>query len=294
MLNGIITPTITIFDQEENIDFEALEKHIENLIQGGVNGILFLGSIGEFFAMTTAEKKKLISFAVDKVYQRVKVLVGTGGTAAEEVVELSNYAAQLGVDGVAVITPYFFQFNQETLFAYYDQLAPAINTDIYLYNFPARSGVSLTAEVVYQLAQKHDNIAGIKDTVDSISHTRELIGEVKNKLDRDFAVFSGFDEYFLPNLLNGGNGLIGGLSNVVPALFAEFFQSYQKGDFNRIKEISAEINRLMGIYSVSDPFFPAIKKATALKNDEFNAACKSPVKNLESEQIEKLKQILEI
>ncbi|MFW6267483.1 MAG: dihydrodipicolinate synthase family protein, partial [Halanaerobium sp.] len=239
MLKGIITPTITIFDQDENIDFSALEKHIENLISGGVNGILFLGSIGEFFAMTVQEKKKLISFAVEKVDQRAKVLAGTGGNSAEEVIELSNYAAEAGVNGVALITPYFFQFNQQTLFNYYDQIAPEIKTDIYLYNFPARSGVSLSAEVVYELAQKHKNIVGIKDTLDSISHTRELIEKVKNRLERDFAVFSGFDEYFLPNLLNGGNGLIGGLSNVVPGLFADFYSSYLNADFKKLKEISA-------------------------------------------------------
>lgn len=294
MLNGIITPSITIFDEEERIDFGSMKQHIENLINGGVNGILFLGSIGEFFAMTVDEKKELISFVVDVVDKRVDVLVGTGGTAAVEVIELSNYAAQIGVDGVAIITPYFFQFNQDTLFSYYDQIAPEIKTDIYLYNFPTRSGVNLSPEVVYRLAQKHDNIVGIKDTVDSISHTRELIKEVKDKLEKDFAVFSGFDEYFLPNLLNGGNGLIGGLSNVVPGIFANLFNSYQKGDFNKVKKISAIINRLMSIYSVSEPFFPAIKKATELKNNDFNAVCKSPVGNLEREQIEKLKDILEI
>lgn len=294
MLNGIITPSITIFDEEERIDFGSMKQHIENLINGGVNGILFLGSIGEFFAMTVDEKKELISFVVDVVDKRVDVLVGTGGTAAAEVIELSNYAAQIGVDGVAIITPYFFQFNQDTLFSYYDQIAPEIKTDIYLYNFPTRSGVNLSPEVVYRLAQKHDNIVGIKDTVDSISHTRELIKEVKDKLEKDFAVFSGFDEYFLPNLLNGGNGLIGGLSNVVPGIFANLFNSYQKGDFNKVKKISAIINRLMSIYSVSEPFFPAIKKATELKNNDFNAVCKSPVGNLEREQIEKLKDILEI
>lgn len=67
MIKGIITPTITVFDKDKKIDFEATKEHIENLITGGVNGILFLGSIGEFFAMTSAEKKELISFAVKTV-----------------------------------------------------------------------------------------------------------------------------------------------------------------------------------------------------------------------------------
>ncbi len=293
MIKGIITPTITVFDQDQKIDFEATEEHIENLIKGGVNGILFLGSIGEFFAMTSAEKKKLISFAVKTVNRRVPVLVGTGGTAAEDVIELSNFAGAEGADGAAVITPYFFQFNQQTLYNYYSHIAQNTDLDLYIYNFPARSGVNISPETVFELARDYENIVGIKDTMDTISHTRELIQQVKKPLDKDFAVYSGFDEYFLPNLLNGGDGLIGGLSNVAPGLFADFYSYYQKGDFNKIKELANKINLMMDIYSISDPFFPAIKKAVSLSGSNLNAVCKEPVGLLTDEQIINIKKILE-
>ncbi|RAK07194.1 4-hydroxy-tetrahydrodipicolinate synthase [Halanaerobium saccharolyticum] len=292
MIKGIITPTITVFDENKNNDYKATKEHIENLIQGGVNGILFLGSIGEFFAMTLKEKKELISFAVQIVANRVPVLVGTGGTAAEDVIELSNFARKEGVDGAAVITPYFFQFNQQILYNYYSYIAKNVDLDLYLYNFPARSGVNISAETVFKLAKNYNNIVGIKDTLDTISHTRELIQKVKLTLDREFAVYSGFDEYFLPNLLNGGNGLIGGLSNVAPQLFTEFYNSYQKNDFSKLKLISRKINIMMGIYSVSDPFFPAIKKAVSLSGSNLNAVCKEPVGLLNNEQTLKIKRIL--
>ena len=293
MIKGIITPTITVFDQDQKIDFKATEEHIENLIKGGVNGILFLGSIGEFFAMTSAEKKKLISFAVKTVNKRVPVLVGTGGTAAEDVIELTNFAGAEGADGAAVITPYFFQFNQQTLYNYYSHIAQNTDLDLYIYNFPARSGVNISPETVLELARDYDNIVGIKDTMDTISHTRELIQQVKKPLEKDFAVYSGFDEYFLPNLLNGGDGLIGGLSNVAPGLFADFYSSYQKGDFNKIKELANKINLMMDIYGISDPFFPAIKKAVSLSGSNLNAVCKEPIGLLTDEQINNIKKILE-
>jgi 4-hydroxy-tetrahydrodipicolinate synthase len=293
LIKGIITPTITVFDQDQKIDFKATEEHIEKLIEAGVNGILFLGSIGEFFAMTSAEKKKLVSFAVKTVNKRVPVLVGTGGTAAEDVIELTNFAGAEGADGAAVITPYFFQFNQQTLYNYYSHIAQNTDLDLYIYNFPARSGVNISPETVFELARDYDNIVGIKDTMDTISHTRELIQQVKKPLEKDFAVYSGFDEYFLPNLLNGGDGLIGGLSNVAPGLFADFYSSYQKGDFNKIKELANKINLMMDIYSISDPFFPAIKKAVSLSGSNLNAACKEPVGLLTDEQINNIKKILE-
>jgi 4-hydroxy-tetrahydrodipicolinate synthase len=293
LIKGIITPTITVFDQDQKIDFKATEEHIEKLIEAGVNGILFLGSIGEFFAMTSAEKKKLVSFAVKTVNKRVPVLVGTGGTAAEDVIELTNFAGAEGADGAAVITPYFFQFNQQTLYNYYSHIAQNTDLDLYIYNFPARSGVNISPETVFELARDYDNIVGIKDTMDTISHTRELIQQVKKPLEKDFAVYSGFDEYFLPNLLNGGDGLIGGLSNVAPGLFADFYSSYQKGDFNKIKELVNKINLMMDIYSISDPFFPAIKKAVSISGSNLNAVCKEPVGLLTDEQIMNIKKVLE-
>jgi len=293
LIKGIITPTITVFDQDQKIDFEATEEHIEKLIEAGVNGILFLGSIGEFFAMTAAEKKKLISFAVKIVNKRVPVLVGTGGTAAEDVIELTNFAGAEGADGAAVITPYFFQFNQQILYNYYSHIAQNVDLNLYIYNFPARSGVNISPEIVFELARDYDNIVGIKDTMDTISHTRELIQRVKIPLKRDFAVYSGFDEYFLPNLLNGGDGLIGGLSNVAPALFTDFYSAYQKEDFNKVKELVNKINLMMEIYGVSDPFFPAIKKAVSISGSNLNAVCKEPVGRLTDEQINNIKKILE-
>ena len=293
MLKGIITPSITVFNQDRRIDYKGNERHINYLLAAGVNGILFLGSIGEFFAMGQEEKKDFISFVLETVAGRVPVLIGTGGTVVAEVIELSQYAVEKGAHGVAVITPYFFQFNQETLYNYYKLIAENLAGNLYLYNFPDRSGVNMSVELIYQLARDFDNIKGIKDTMDSISNTREIIARVKEELpEKDFAVYSGFDEYFVPNLLAGGDGLIGGLSNVVPGLFAELYQAYQVKDFTTIAGISKKISVLMEIYKVSQPFFPAIKQAAALMGTGIEAVCKEPVKGLNKNQITRIKEII--
>ena len=293
MIKGIITPSITVFNKDRTIDYKGNERHINYLIDSGVNGILFLGSIGEFFAMGMDEKKDFISFALETVVGRVPVLIGTGGTVIGEVIELSQYAVEKGAHGVAVITPYFFQFNQETLYNYYKMIAENVEGNIYLYNFPDRTGVNMPVELIYQLARDFDNIKGIKDTMDSISNTREIITQVKEGLpEKDFVVYAGFDEYFLPNLLAGGDGLIGGLSNVVPALFAELYQAYVGGDFNTIARNSKKIGILMEIYKVSQPFFPAIKQAAALMGTGIEAVCKEPIKALNNNQIGRIKEII--
>ncbi|MFP4017277.1 MAG: dihydrodipicolinate synthase family protein [Halanaerobiales bacterium] len=292
MIKGITTPTITVFDENRKLDYQGNREHIEYLINAGVNGILFLGSIGEFFSMEMEEKKEFISFAVETVNGRVPVLVGTGGTVADDVIDLTQYVAKEGGDGVAIITPYFFQFNEETLYNYYSLIARNVDIDIFLYNFPARSGVNMSPELIYQLGRDFQNIVGIKDTMDTISHTREIISQAKERLDK-FSVYSGFDEYFLPNLLAGGDGLIGGLSNVVPSLFVELYQAYRKGDFDVIARHSKKISILMDIYKVSQPFFPAIKQAVAVMGRDIQPICKEPIQSLNRDQVDQIARIVE-
>lgn len=292
MIKGIITPTITVLNDNREIDYDGNKEHVEYLIEAGVNGILFLGSIGEFFSLREDEKRNYISFVIETVKGRVPVLIGTGGTVADEVIELTKFTENAGADGVAVITPYFFQFNEETLFDYYSLIASSTNLPVYLYNFPARSGVNMSPELIYRLAKKCENIVGVKDTMDTISHTRELIAGVKEKLD-NFVVYSGFDEYFLPNLLAGGDGLVGGLSNVVPDLFVKLYQAYQSGDFRTIIDLSKRISILMEIYKVSQPFFPSIKQAVALKDRNIIPVCKQPVADLNKEQVKEIENIIE-
>ncbi len=99
-----------------------------------------------------------------------------------------------------------------------------------LYNFPARTGTDLTPELVASLAAKHPNICGIKDTVDTISHTRKVVRAAR-AVNPDFTVFSGFDEYYLVNRVSGGNGVLCGLTNVEPETFVKMHAAYEEGDF---------------------------------------------------------------
>ena len=103
-----ITPAVTPLNADGTIDEKGAEALYEHLIQGGVDGILILGSIGEFFAFSVEQKKRLISLAVEKVARRVPVIVGTADTVAGNVVSLSEYALREGADAVIVVPPYYF------------------------------------------------------------------------------------------------------------------------------------------------------------------------------------------
>jgi 4-hydroxy-tetrahydrodipicolinate synthase len=291
LLKGVFTPAITIFDSNGRLDFSGNEKAIRRLIENGVNGILFLGSIGEFFNMTFREKKEFIDFAVKTVEKRVPVMIGTGGTVLEEVIELTRYAQKAGADYAVAISPYYFKLDEASVYRYYAAIAEAADLPLLLYNFPDRTAVDLSPQLVLKLAREYSNIVGIKDTVDNISHTRKLIHTVKRELP-EFAVFSGFDEYLIPNLTAGGNGLIGGLSNLAPQLLVRIYQAFCQDDLKTVALLQQQMNGLMAIYDVSQPFVTAIKAAAALLIPGLSPFSRVPAGRLDAGQTEQIRDIL--
>lgn len=171
-----ITPVVTVMDKEGNPDMEGCGKVYEHLIQGGVDGILLMGSIGEFFALTMSQKKELIRYAVHKINHRTQLIVGTTSMIVDEIIELSRFAKQEGADAVIILPPYYFPLGEKSLESYFGMLAEALSDQpIYLYNFPDRTGYDLTPEITLRLVRKYKNIVGYKDTQAGMDHTRELI-----------------------------------------------------------------------------------------------------------------------
>ncbi|WP_018704497.1 dihydrodipicolinate synthase family protein [Anaeromusa acidaminophila] len=292
MFKGAITPAITVFDKQGKIDAAGNERHINRLIDEGINGILFLGSIGEFFALTMDEKKEFIDLVVRVVDKRVPVLIGTGGTILAEVIELTNYAQQAGADAVVVISPYYFQLGNEVLYRYYAELAKNTTMPIMIYNFPDRTSVNLDPQLVLRLAKEFPHIIGIKDTVDGISHTRKLIQIVKKERP-DFCVMSGYDEYMVPNLLAGGDGVIGGLTNVIPGVFRELLAAYEKQDFAGVAAGQAKISVLMNLYDLSSPFVAAIKGGVAAQGVNIETVTQEPSLALQPEQVAAIEKLVQ-
>ena len=262
MLKGVFTPAILAFDPEGNIDYDANRRLMERLIACGVDGILFLGSIGEFFTLSFEEKKKLISFAVRTAAGRTRVLVGTGGTVESEVIALTRYAESEGADAAVVISPYYVRLDDGDLYRYYARVASGVKMPVLIYNFPDRTAVNISPLLVRRLAEDFPNIAGIKDTVDNISHTRKILRAVKD-LPREFSVFSGYDEYFIPNLEAGGAGIISGLTNIAPGLFVSLYRAYGADDLAGVRKFQTDVNTLMGVYDASPLFISSIKAAVA-------------------------------
>lgn len=287
-----LTPVITAFNKEREIDIEGNKEIWEHLINGGVDGIVLLGSTGEFFNMSMFQKKELIKLATEHINKRIPLFIGTGSMNIKETIELSNYALNLGADGVMIIGPYYFPVNDRDLENFYSKLAININGDIYLYNFPKMTGHDINPKVLLNLLEKHQNIIGYKDTVSEMSHTRNLIQAIKDKYP-NFIIYSGYDDNFVHNILSGGNGCIGALSNLYPQIFKQWVDAINNKDIVNIEKFQKLIDSVMEIYDVETPFIPVLKKALILNGIKIEEYCTEPFGVISEVQISKLKKILE-
>lgn len=287
-----LTPVVTAFDRNGNIDYKANKKIYDYLIENGMDGIVIMGSTGEFFAMTKEQRKDLIKFAIQYINNRTKVYVGTGSMTIGDTIELSNYAYDIGADAVMVISPYYFSLSKESIELFYDKVAKSTKANIYIYNFPERTGYDITPEITLNLVRKHENIVGYKDTVTEMGHTRALINTVCNEFP-NFEVYSGYDEYFAHNVFSGGAGAIGGLSNIIPDICAEWVKAINEKDFEETTKIQKTIDNMMAIYNIGTPFIPIVKKAMILRGIEMEDYCKPPLIQANENQTLQISKLLQ-
>lgn len=281
----IVTPALTIFNNDGTIDYNGNRKLIRHLIDNNVDGIVPLGSTGEFTSLSYKQKKDFLDFYISEVSGRVKLLPGTGCIDYKETIELSNFALKKGVEGVLIIGQYYYGMTQEDIFHYYDYLSERIEGNIYLYNFPARTSTDFTPEAVHKLLKKHKNIVGMKESVSSFAHTRDIMQLIKDDFP-DFKMFSGFDDQFLDNIDFGGQGSIGAISNLLPELWSSWVAARNNEDFEKIVKIKEKILSLMRLYSIElncSGLFKEILKARGL---DINTTTLFPFENVKKESIE--------
>ncbi|AXI28603.1 dihydrodipicolinate synthase family protein [Priestia megaterium] len=289
--HGVIPPVSTIIDANECLDEKGMKNLIDFLIESKVNGLFFLGSGGEFSQMSTSSRKKVAEFAVQYVNGRLPVLIGTGTPSTKETISLSMHAKEIGADGIVVINPYYWPLYEDNLFQHFAQIAEKVDMPTLLYNFPALTGQDLSPEFVLKLVESYPNIVGIKETVDAVSHTREMILTVK-AAHPDFAVFSGYDDHFLNTLSLGGDGSIPGTANFAPEFSVNIYQYFMNKDYARAIESHRLLSGLLSLYQIDKPFVSVIKEALSLRGIKVSTNMIAPARELSERKKEQVEQIL--
>lgn len=287
-----ITPTICVFDDDGNVNYDACAALIDRVVTAGIDGIVLNGSNGEFFHLTNDERCRLVDAAVEAVNHRARLYVGTGSMSQDEAVKLTRYAHKAGADAALVVPPFYFQLSEQSVEAFYDAIATCSDGDVLLYNFPTLTGNDVTPELTKRLVDKHENIVGYKDTVVDVAHTRRII-EAVSADHPDFRAYSGFDENLAHNNLAGGAGTIGALSNLVPETCVAWAAAINAGDWGESARYQRVIDGLMELYNISQPFMSTFRYALNLVGYPTSENCRAPFLPLDEAQKARTKALLE-
>ncbi|MFA4719754.1 dihydrodipicolinate synthase family protein [Pyrococcus kukulkanii] len=289
-MKGVIVPLVTPFNEDYSIDLQALEEHINFLQKAGVHGIFINATTGEFTSLSFEEKKFLAEKGRELVTSTA-YLVGTASTNTFEVVELTKHAQDIGADYVVIAPPYYCPLNDEALFHHYSLVAEKTDIPIILYNIPSCAN-PLSVPLIKKLAMEYSNIAGIKETIDSINHIRDVILDVKGER-KDFKVFTGLDQHFLNTLILGGDGGIMACANFAPELHLALYKAFREKKFEEAVEYAKKLAKLSRIYNIALSFGSAIKIAMSIRGFSIKPILRPPYKMDGEDVREKIRELLE-
>lgn len=233
-LHGTGVALVTPFLKNETVDYDALGKIIDHVIQGGVNFVVTLGTTGETPTLSFAEKKDLINYTYKIVNGRVPVIVGVGGNNTAEVLQDLKNLPLTEAAGILSAVPYYNKPSQEGLYLHFKALAAQAPKPIILYNVPGRTGRNLFAETTLRLAHEVDNIAGIKEASGDFGQCMQIL---KDK-PAHFCVVSGDDALALPQMACGMQGIISVAANAFPQEFSSMIQNCLNGNFAAAKKLN--------------------------------------------------------
>ena len=288
-MRGVIVPLVTPFNEDYSIDFSALEEHIEYLQKVGVHGIFVNATTGEFTSLNK-EEMKLLAERGRELVNSAFYLVGTASTNTFEVIELTRHARDIGADYVVIAPPYYCPLNEEALFKHYSLIAGSTDIPVILYNIPSCAN-PLRVSLIKRLALEYSNIAGIKETIDSINHVRDVISEVKGER-KDFKVFTGLDQHFLNTLMLGGDGGIMACANFAPELHLRAFKAFEERNFDDAIAYAGKLAQLSRIYDLASSFGSAIKLAMSLRGFSIKPVLRPPYIMDGEEVKERVKHLL--
>jgi len=284
-IRGVVCPMVTPFDEGNRIDLASTRQVVDFLISKGMDGLMVGGTTGEGMQLSLAERRMLCETVVEHVADQVPVIMHTGCISTAETIELTRHAQSVGATAASIITPYFFTFDDASLFDHFASVASAIpDFPVFLYAFPGNTKNDISPALLRRLVDAAPNIVGIKSSnVDLI----RLQGYIEAG-GEGFLVFCGVDGLMLPALTVGAKAQVSGNSNVFPETFRALYEAFVAGDLERARSWQQMINRIRAVFR--DGITPAYFK-TGLRLRGIPAGyVRPPMRELtpeESEEVER-------
>jgi len=231
-LRGSGVALVTPFQKNAEIDFQALQRLIDHVINGGIDYVVSMGTTGESVTLSEAERFEIIKKTVDYVDGRVPVVAGFGGNNTAELIRSINRFDFTGIDAILSASPYYNKPTQEGIYQHYMAIDAICPVPIILYNVPGRTSSNIEAKTTIRLAEDSNNIVAVKEASGNLVQMMHIA----NGTPDTFLLISGDDAITLPILSIGGSGVISVIANAYPSLFSNMVNFGLNNDVKSAKE----------------------------------------------------------
>jgi 4-hydroxy-tetrahydrodipicolinate synthase len=249
MYRGVYTALVTPFNADESVDESALRQLVDFQIDGGVAGIVPMGTTGESPTVTHDENIEVVRIVADQVAGRAEVIAGTGSNSTAEAIRMTKLAAEVGATATLQVTPYYNKPTQEGLYAHFSTIAEATELPMVIYNIPGRTACNVETDTMIRLAS-HPRIVAVKEASGSMAQVMDVIA----RKPADFDVLSGDDNLILPILALGGVGVVSVASNIAPKLMGKLVSAALAADYDAARDIHYRLLPLFqGIFIQTNP-----------------------------------------
>jgi dihydrodipicolinate synthase/N-acetylneuraminate lyase len=286
LLHGVSVACLTPMDGSgEAIDYDTIGPYVDFLCERSVNGLFVVGTTGEGCILSSSERKKIVEAFIAAARRRVLVVPQCGSLVYEETLDFVRHAATCGADGAAILTPFYFNYSQDSLYEYYASILEfERELPIYAYNIPFMTNNAIDVPAMKKLAAKYHNFCGVKDSSGNATKILECV----RQMPESFAVIAGSDPLFLPLMLCGIKGCVSGPGSVIPEPYVKVYELLQAGKLDEAraaqKALTALSNTLEGGGNLD-----LLKKALAWRGISAGTV-RSPMARVPADQ-EKAKRI---
>ncbi len=285
---GVIPPIITPFTEDGKFNEPVYRQMVNHLVEGGVHGVFPLGTSGEFYAVDEGEHRYILEVTKDAVAGRVPVYAGASHITTRGTIRLAKIAEEVGVDAVSVLTPMFVSQTQREVYNFYKAVAESTPQPIIVYNNRPKTNVHVEPATLAKLAEI-PNIVGVKDSTGDFTNTEEYIRLTRGI--EGFSVLLGRDTLIFAGLCYGAAGAIATCSNVAPRICADIYDKFMAGDIEGAREAQFTVAPLRIACNMGT--FPEVIKEALMMQGYNVGKCLDPIGELEPEQKEKLRKVLE-
>jgi dihydrodipicolinate synthase/N-acetylneuraminate lyase len=280
-IQGVIAVPLTPFDQDENIDYAAMEGIIEFMIGKGIHGMFPCGSVSLGPLMKPEERKQVLEFIVKVNRERVPIIAHIGAADTRTTVDLARHAQSLGVDAVASIPPFYIPTDEEAMYAHFKEIKESVEIPVYAYN-NLWTGKIISPCLFKRLIDL--GYQGMKDAGENILLHYNYLRIAPSS----FNLLMGNEALALPAFVMGINGFTSETVNAFPELNLELYRSFKKGELEKAAKLQQKILQLTEILSIA-PVISNMYACINLRGINFGQP-RRPLRSISLELQEKIKE----